>query len=85
VKLHFDHTGMGLSFFGNEPEGFEVAGADRVFHPANAVINRDRTLTVWSEEVPEPEAIRYAFKNCSKGTLYNVAGLPASSFRTDDW
>jgi len=85
VKLYFDHMGAGLSFFGSEPEGFEVAGDDRVFHPANAKINGDRTLSVWSDDVPAPVAVRYAFKNCSHGTLYNTDGLPASSFRTDDW
>lgn len=85
VKLHFDHTGEGLSFYENEPAGFEVAGNDQVFYPAKAVINRDKTLTVWCDKVPEPAAVRYAFKNCIDGVLYNVAGLPASSFRTDNW
>ena len=85
AKLFFDHMDLGLSFFGNEPQGFEIAGDDKVFHPANVKINGDRTLSVWSEAVPNPVAVRYAFKNCSKGTLYNTAGLPASSFRTDDW
>jgi sialate O-acetylesterase len=85
VKLFFDHMGAGLSFFGKEPAGFEVAGEDRVFHPGHVRINRDRTLSVWSDDVPAPLGVRYAFKNCSHGTLYNTDGLPASSFRTDDW
>ena len=85
VKLFFDHMGAGLSFFGKEPAGFEVAGENRVFHPANAKINGDRTLSVWSDDIPAPVAVRYAFKNYSHGTLYNTDGLPASSFRTDDW
>jgi sialate O-acetylesterase len=83
--LSFDHMDMGLSFYGNKSAGFEIAGDDRVFHPANAKINGDKTLTVWSDHVTAPVAVRYAFKNCSEGTLYNTAGLPASSFRTDDW
>jgi sialate O-acetylesterase len=85
VKLFFDQLGVGLSFFGNEPAGFEIAGDDKVFHPANAKINGDRTLSVWSDDIPAPVAVRYAFKNCSHGTLYNTEGLPASSFRTDSW
>jgi sialate O-acetylesterase len=85
VKIIFDEVGMGLSFYGNPATGFEIAGMDRNFVPAKAMINRDMTLTVWSEAVPEPVAVRYAFKNCIHGTLYNVSGLPASSFRTDDW
>jgi len=35
--------------------------------------------------VDQPVAVRYAFKDYIKGTLYNMSGLPASSFRTDNW
>ena len=87
--LKFDYAPNGLSFFGNEPEGFEVAGEDRVFHPAKARIVPsfwgNEGLEVWSDEVPEPVAVRYGYTNYVKGTLYNNAGLPASSFRTDNW
>jgi sialate O-acetylesterase len=85
ANISFDYLDRGLTFFGKEPQGFEIAGDDQVFHPASVKINGDRTLSVWSENVPNPVAVRYAFKNCSEGTLYNTAGLPASSFRTDNW
>jgi len=65
--------------------GFEIAGADKVFHPGKAKINSDKSVSVWSNEVSNPVAIRYAFKNCIEGSLYNTEGLPASSFRTDNW
>ena len=87
--LKFDYAPNGLSFFGNEPSGFEIAGEDRIFHPAHARIVPafwgNEGLEVWSEDVPEPAAVRYCFKDFAKGTLYNTEGLPASSFRTDDW
>ena len=87
--LKFDYAPNGLSFFGNIPEGFEIAGQDRVFHPAKARIVPafwgNEGLEVWSEDVPEPVAVRYGYSDYVKGTLYNNAGLPASSFRTDDW
>ncbi len=85
IKLSFDHLETGIYFSDDSANGFEIAGADRNFVPAQARINRDRSLIVWSEEVPEPVAVRYAFKNCIEGTLFNTFGLPASSFRTDDW
>ena len=44
-----------------------------------------QTIIVTSPEVPVPVAVRYAFKDYTKGTLYNQAGLPASSFRSDNW
>ncbi|MBC7416846.1 MAG: sialate O-acetylesterase [Pedobacter sp.] len=63
---------------------FEVAGEDHIFHPATAEINRN-TVTVKSEKVLKPVAVRYAFKEFVVGELYNNDGLPASSFRTDNW
>lgn len=84
--LRFDHAPRGLSSFGKELAGFEIAGEDRVFHPAKAAIAaREVAVTLWSEEVPKPVAVRYAFEDCPPATLYNTEGLPASSFRTDDW
>lgn len=85
IELLFDHAPNGFSSFGQKLSGFEIAGEDKVFHPAEAKINRDKTITVWSEHVVEPVAVRYAFENCVNGTLFNTEGLPASSFRTDDW
>lgn len=89
ARLKFDYAPNGLSFFGKEPTGFEVAGEDRVFHPAQARIVPafwgNEGLEVWSDEVPEPVAVRYGYTNYVDGSLYNTEGLPASSFRTDNW
>ncbi len=87
--LKFDHAENGLSFMGKTPAGFEVAGEDRVFHPAQARIAPsfwgNEGLEVWSGSVPHPVAVRYGFTNYVDGCLYNTEGLPASSFRTDEW
>ena len=64
--------------------GFEIAGADRVFHPATAQIE-GATVVVTAAAVPEPAAVRYAFRNTPDAPLVNAAGLPAAPFRTDDW
>ncbi len=85
INISFDYAPNGLSSFGKELTGFEIAGNDKVFHPARVIINRNRTITVWSEKVPEPVSVRYAFSNCPEATLFNIEGLPASSFRTDNW
>ena len=71
---------------GNLLGGFEVAGADRIFHPAKAWIETEKgRLVVTSDEVQKPVAVRYAFRNYAEASLFNTFGIPASSFRTDDW
>ena len=63
---------------------FEVAGADRVFHPATKVWASRNRVYVVCDEVKRPVAVRYAFKDFVVGDLMHD-GLPVSSFRTDDW
>ena len=67
-----------------ESKCVEVAGADRVFYPAEAKIERSK-LVVRSDKVKEPVAVRYAFRDWVVGDLFGSDGLPISSFRTDDW
>jgi sialate O-acetylesterase len=85
ISIAFDFADIGLTAFGNELVNFEISGQDKVFYPAKAKIEDDKTITVWSEQVQNPVAVRYAYKEYAKGDLYNTQGLPASSFRTDDW
>jgi len=63
---------------------FELAGADRVFHPATARLE-GRDLIVSSPAVPAPVALRYAWREFPKPCLFDDQGLPAAPFRTDDW
>lgn len=82
--ISFDYADMGLAPFEEALKGFEMAGADKVFHPAKAFVHGGQ-LVVVSESVPSPAAVRYCYKNYAIGNLTNTYGLPASSFRTDDW
>ncbi|CCZ06444.1 MULTISPECIES: sialate O-acetylesterase [Culturomica] len=65
--------------------GFEVAGADRIFYPAEASICGAYEVKVFSSKVPAPQAVRYGFRNVIQVNLYNTMGLPAYPFRTDRW
>jgi len=40
---------------------------------------------VSAKEVKKPVAVRFAWDNIAEPNLFNKAGLPASSFRTDNW
>ena len=68
-----------------KPAHFAIAGADRKWVWADAVIDGNSIL-VSSPEVPEPVAVRYGFRAYPDGlNLYNAAGLPMVPFRTDNW
>lgn len=82
AALSFSHTHGGLVARGGALEGFVIAGSEGVFVPAQAEI-RGRRIYVWSEEIAEPAAVRYAWDDNPAATLFNAAGLPASPFRTD--
>ncbi len=87
--IHFDNLGVGnlngLTSYYNEPlTGFAIAGADHVWHWAEARIEDD-TVVVSHPDVPEPLAVRYNWADNPQGNLYNKAYLPAWPFRTDDW
>ncbi len=84
ILLNFRNAETGLYTFG-DLSGFELAGEDRVFYPAAAKIVERRKVLVKSDQVPEPVAARYAWRNWVVGTLFDTNLLPASSFRTDDW
>lgn len=84
IILKFRNAESGLYAY-DELEGFEIAGEDKVFYPAKAKIVKRKDVSVSSEQVPNPIAVRYAWSNWVIGTLYDTNLLPASSFRTDDW
>lgn len=83
--IEFEHISGGLMTSDSKPPShFLVAGADKVFHPANAII-RGGNVVVWASNVSNPKAVRYAFTSDAVPNLMNKKGLPASSFRTDNW
>jgi sialate O-acetylesterase len=87
ARVTFELGGSALAVRGEGKElhGFEIAGADRRFHPARAVVDGD-TVIVSSEAVVTPQAVRYAWRdNPENADLINRDGLPASPFRTDTW
>jgi sialate O-acetylesterase len=84
VILSFKNTGAGLMAKGKSITGFELAGEDRKFYPAEATI-LGNTIIVKTKSVISPVAVRYAFSNTAIGNVFNKEGLPLSPFRTDNW
>ncbi len=89
IIVHFETpTGRGLRLDKDDDIGVYIAGKDRVFHHARARVtrkNRTEQLEVWSDDVKQPVAVRYAWSNLPVGRLMNQLELPAFPFRTDNW
>ena len=91
VFIHFDNNYHTDAPF-EDIQGFEIAGEDKVFHPAKAQHfwqpgggYWDEALKLTSPEVKNPVAVRYCFKNFQIGNMKNGANLPLFPFRTDNW
>ena len=80
--LQFSHVGSGLKAKGGELKGFAIAGSDKTFVWADAVIDGDQVI-VSSPAVAAPVAVRYGWANNPIATLENKEGLPAIPFRSD--
>lgn len=86
IRVQFSHTGSGLKTRdGGELRHFQIAGADQKWVWAQAKIE-GAEVVVWSDDVPQPVGVRYAWASWPEGAnLMNAEGLPASAFRTDDF
>ena len=85
IRLQFDHVGGGLIASDGKPlSDFTIAGADQKFVPAVAEIDGN-SIVVHSDQVAQPVAVRYAWRDDAQPNLANKEGLPASPFRTDTW
>lgn len=84
IVVRFTNTGGGLiANDGEKLSEFAIAGSDKKFVWATAKIEGN-TVVVSSDEVPNPQYVRYAWAdNPVNPNLYNQEGLPASPFRTD--
>ncbi len=83
IIVSFTNTDGGLTSNNKLLKDFELAGTDGVWKPATATIEGDK-IVVTSNDVAKPVAVRYAFYSYAAGTLFNGAGLPASSFTSAD-
>jgi len=99
IRLAFDHAQGGLiiksaadetsgvSSGTGTPEtsaGFAICGVDRKWIWARSRVEGD-TILVWSDRVPDPVAVRYAWADNPVATLFDGEGLPVAPFRTDDY
>ena len=91
VYIHLDNNYHTDAPF-EDIQGFEIAGEDKVFYPATAQHfwqegggYWDEALKLTSDQVKNPVAVRYCFKNFQIGNVKNAGNLPLFPFRTDNW
>lgn len=84
IYLQFSNIGSGLVLKSTPTSGFTIAGEDRKFKVAQAVVQGD-FIIVSHPEVKNPMAVRYAWGDFPDISLFNKDGLPSSPFRTDEW
>ncbi len=84
----FDHLNMTLKLGNQKPVfmGFEVAGADGKFYPADAFPMENAPSQIWMSvpAVEKPVYVRYNWTENPHGNLTNETGLPTLPFRTNN-
>jgi sialate O-acetylesterase len=98
IRVKYEDTGSGLQLAvspfvdpvenpalpTDKPLSFDIAGADKKWYTAQARIDGNDVL-VWSDQVPQPVAVRYGWSQNPQINLYNKEGFPAVPFRTEGW
>ena len=85
MRVQFRYAAGLKARAGDAVTGFVLAGADKVFHSATAMVTEEGHVEVVSKAVAKPAALRYGWADNPVVNLVNQHNLPATPFRTDDW
>lgn len=83
IRINFTDAANGLMSKGNTVTDFYIAGADKIFMPAIAVI-KENTVLVSNKKIAHPTAVRFGFSSAAMPNLFNKEGLPVNLFRTEE-
>lgn len=81
IRIAFDHAQDGFLVKGDKIENFEIAGMDKIYYPADAVID-GTCIVLSSQKVEAPSYARYCWRNYCEVNLFGVNKIPAAPFRT---
>ena len=84
MTLTFDNLGSGLKAVKAITE-FEIAGVDKVYKPATAILLPDNRIKLTNATIQNPVYARYAFINFPTVSIYttDALSLPLSPFKTE--
>jgi len=86
VTVMFRNVGTGLKTMdGQSPTQFEICGEDRIFYPAEAVIEGTNKVKLTSASVTSPVAVRLGWSFVNTTNLTSSENLPVAVFKTYDW
>lgn len=84
ATLTFKNAAVLTTTDGLDPVGFTLCGENRIFYPADAVLNADGSVTLTSRWVKEPVAAAYGFSEMiMRANVCSDEGFPVAPFRTD--
>jgi sialate O-acetylesterase len=93
LVLHFKNVKEIQTRDNKPPDWFEIAGADGIYHTADAavvdiledmaaaILRPSTRIALTSPNVPKPYAVRYAWHQEAQPNVQNEAGLPLGAFR----
>lgn len=84
IRVHIRRAEPELIAKGTAAQGFEIAGEDKLFYPAEAKIDGE-SIVVFNKKVKKPVAVRYAWADNPKGNIFNPDDVPLIPFRSDEW
>ena len=84
IIINFSDAENGLVSKGAALTDFYIAGEDKIFMPAVAVIKGNKVI-VSNKNIKKPIAVRFGFNNSAMPNLFSKEGLPVNIFRTDEW
>ena len=85
MVVYLDNPSGGLSGGDAHTDGFELAGADGNFFPADSVEIFGSQIHIKSAQVKSPRWVRFKWTNYAEVGLFGTNGIPAAPFRTDDF
>ena len=84
IIISFTNAESGLFASDSNDLQITICGEDREFKVAETAIDGSR-LIARHPSLKNPIAVRYAWLDSAESALFNLQGLPASPFRTDDF
>ena len=83
--VYLDNPSGGLSGNDGHLDGFELAGADGVYYPADSVEIRGNQIHIKCGKVKRPVNVRFKWINYAGVGLFGTNGIPVAPFRTDSF